>query len=223
MPMTKAEMEEAYSEYHVRLARARDALRTGQYRQAIKDALEAWPFIDGMMQYARKYKQAEFDTVAAIDLVLDYVPVLFDFRQLDQLEGILKECRRIERDTTADLGEQLANARARMWTAHRLWDYIETHPAVRQAELRAILGGQQSDWVKIIEVWEKMGLMKRTPEGGTYRLSFSTRMGEIISGKCPECGSVTEAPKAMLLGEIRCPSCEKRVTLVLVPAHDGEA
>jgi hypothetical protein len=222
MPMTKAEMERAYEEYHDRMTRAREDMRQGLYRRAVQQALEAWPFVDGMMQYARKYKQEEFDTVPAIDLVLEYVPMLFDFRQLDRLGALLKECRRIERDTIADVGEQLAKARARMWDAHRLWNHIENHPDARQAELRASLGGEQSEWVKISGAWEKMGLLRRVSDGGTYRLIFCTRMGEIVSAKCPQCGSITEAPKAMLLGEIMCPECKRRAAFVLVPPDDAE-
>jgi uncharacterized OB-fold protein len=110
-----------------------------------------------------------------------------------------------------------------MWAAHRLWDYIEGQSEARQAELRAVLGGQQTEWVKILETWEKMGLLRRTPEGGTYRLTFCTRMGEVISGKCPECGAVTRAPKVALLQELTCPACSKKAAFVLVPPNESEA
>ncbi len=223
MPMTKREMEIAYEAYYSRMARAREAAQQGLHRSAVQEALEAWPFIDGMMQYARRYKHEEFDTVSAIDLVLKYVPLLLDFRQLDRLEALLKEYRRIERDTAADVGEQLAKARLRMWAAHRLWDYIESRPDVRQAELRTVLGGNQQEWVGIVETWEKMGLLRRTAESGTYTLSFCTRMGEVIPSKCPACGGVTEAPKAMLLEPLTCPACKKKVAFVLLPACDAEA
>jgi hypothetical protein len=222
MPMTKHEMESAYEHYDTCMAHAAKAARRGLYRRAVEHALEAWPFIDGMMQYARKYKDEEFDTVPAIDLVLEYVPLLLDFRQLDRLETLLKECRRIERDTTADVGAQLGMARERMWAAHRLWDHIESHPDVRQAELRTALGGKQQEWLAIVETWEKMGLLRRIADAGTYRLVFCTRMGEVISAKCPECGAVTEAPKAMLLEPLTCPACRKRVSFVLLPPCDAE-
>jgi len=215
-------MESAYGQYHSWMARARETAQNGLYRRAVQEALEAWPFIDGMMQYGRKYTAEEFETIPAIDLVLEYVPLLLDFRQLDHLETLLKQCRRIERDTAADVGEQLTKARSRMHAAHRLWDYIEHHPDARQAELRTALGGQQQEWVDMVTTWEKMGLLRRTAESGTYRLTFCTRMGEVISAKCPACGTVTEAPKAMLLAELTCPDCKKKVVFVLVPPHASE-
>ena len=223
MPMTKAEMEEHDRQYHVLLAQAHEALRQGLVRRAVQHALAAWDHIDGMMQYDRKYENASFDTIPAVDLVLRYAPLLLDFRQLDRLEVLLKEYRRIERDTTADVGEQLAQARARMWNAHRLWDYIEHHPDVRQAELRTALGGEQQEWADIAAAWEKMGLLRRIPDGSTYRLAFSTRMDELVPAKCPECGNLAQAPKAMLLDEMRCPQCKKRALFVLVADEQTEA
>lgn len=223
MPMTKAEMEEHDRQYHALLAQAEAAVRQGLFRQAVQNALAAWDHIDGMMQYDRKYEKASFNTIPAVDLVLRYAPLLLDFRQLDRLEVLLKEYRRIERDTTADIGDQLAQARARMRNAHRLWDYIEHHPDVRQAGLRAALGEQQQEWADIVTAWEKMGLLRRIPDGSTYRLALSTRMGELVSAKCPDCGELTQGPKAMFLDEVPCPHCRKRTLFVLLTDEQTEA
>jgi hypothetical protein len=223
MPMTKSEMEDHYQQYHALMGQARASLREGLHRKAVQTALAAWDHIDGMMQYGRKCNDELFDTIAAVDLVLDYAPVLLDFRQLDRLEALLKEYRRVERDTTTDMGEQLARARARMWNAHRLWDHIEQHADARQAELRSALGGEQKEWVDIVTAWETMGLLRRIPEANTYRLAFSTRLGEVIPAKCPECGNATHAPKAMFLEEMACPACGKRVLFVLLGCEHAEA
>lgn len=220
--MKKQEMEAAYQEYEAWMRRARESARGGLFRDAVQEALEAWPFIDGMMLFARKYLDREFNTIPAIDLVLEYVPLLLDYRQLDRLEALLKERRRIERDTSADVGAQVREARTRMWAAYRLWGHIEGHHGVRQSELRTVLGGEQGQWVRIVETWERMGLLRRTPLGATYQLSLCTRMGEITPAKCPACGASTEAPKAMLLDELSCPQCGKRVAFVLVPSDAGE-
>jgi hypothetical protein len=205
------------------MAQAEAAVRRGLFRQAVQNALGAWDHIDGMMQYDRKYENASFNTIPAVDLVLHYAPLLLDFRPLDWLEALLKERRRIERDTTADIGDQLAQARARMRNAHRLWDYIEHHPDARQAELRAALGGQQHEWVDIVTAWEKMGLLRRMPDGSTSRLALSTRMGELVSAKCPDCGKFTQGPKAMFLDEVPCPHCRKRTLFVLLAGELAEA
>ena len=219
MPMSKAEMEEHDRHYHALMTLAEAALRQGMIHRAVQDALAAWEHIDGMMQHDRKYENASFDTIPAVDLVLRYAPLLLDFRQLDRLEALLKECRRIERDTTADVADQLAQARARMWNAHALWDYIEHHPNVRQAELGSALGRQQQEWADIVTAWEKMRLLRRKPVGGTYTLAFRTRMGELVSAKCPECGNLTQAPKGMFLEEMPCPQCKRRAMFVLIATN----
>jgi hypothetical protein len=43
-------------------------------------------------------------------------------------------------------------------------------------------------------------------------------MGELVRGKCPECGNVDEAPKAMFLEQVACPQCRARVVFVLLAA-----
>ena len=222
MAMTKAELQKAYDKYHARMARARRAVREGLHRQAVQEALEAWPAINGMMQYGKRYAGETFESIAAIDLVLKYVPLLLDFRQLDRLNELLKACRRIEQQTETQISEQVEEARSKMRMAHCLWDHIERNPGVLQSELRLTLGGHQQDWVNIATTWEQMGLLGRTPKGGTYELAFRTRMGQMTSAKCPECGEVTQAPKAMLLDELACPACGRRVVFVLVPPSEAE-
>ena len=221
MAMSKAEMEDHQRTYQSLMADARTAERAGLYRTAIEKALESWKHIDGMMQYERRYEDREFGSIPAIDLTLKYAPLLLDFVSLDALEGLLKDCRRIERNTSDNLGEKLATARTRMWEAYHLWDYLEWNPIVRQDELRRLLGGDQDHWRFLAESWDRMGLLRREPEGGTYRLALSTRMGEVVPAKCPACGSVVEAPKAMFLEERACPKCRAGNLFVILSTQSA--
>ena len=209
-------MENHQRLYQSLTADARAAERAGLYRVAVEKALESWKHIDGMMQYERRYDNKEFASVSTIDLTLKYAPLLLDFTSLNRLEGLLKDCRRIEKNTSDNLGDKLVAARALMWDAHRLWDHLERNPDSRQDELGRLLGGKRERWRGIIEAWEKMGLLRREPEGGTYRLALSTRMGELVSAKCPACGNVSEAPKAMCLEENACPECKTTVLFVIL-------
>ena len=108
----------------------------------------------------RRYKEEEFETINAIDLALKYAPLLLDFESLDELEQLLKDRKRIEKNTSHDLNDKLATARTQMWEAHRLWDHLERNPHSRQSELRQVLGGDQAQWRAIAELWEKMGLLQ---------------------------------------------------------------
>jgi hypothetical protein len=205
--MKKMEMEEHKDAYHDLVAQARSAERTGLYRMAMQLALSSWEHVDGMMQYERKYEDTEFETIPAIEMVLKYAPLLFDFESLDALDALLKDCRRIERNTSESLTDRLSAARARMWENHRLWDYIETNPNCKQNELRKGLGGEQEQWRSVVEDWHRMGLLRRSPDGGSYTLTLATQMGELVMAKCPACGHAAEGTKAVFLDQLPCPKC----------------
>ncbi|KKM23055.1 hypothetical protein LCGC14_1619070 [marine sediment metagenome] len=217
MAMTKADMESHRAEYVALMADARSAEREGLYTRSVELALRSWDHIDGMMQYERKHNKKEFASIQAVDMVLKYAPLVFDTHSLDKLEALLKARRRIDKNTSESLADKLSNARALMWEAHRLWDHVERNPGTRQDKLRRVLGGEQEQWRSFANTWEAMGLVSRTPEGGSYRLALSTRMGGVVSAKCPSCGSVANAPKGMFLEDTACPECRDTVLFVILP------
>lgn len=216
MAMRKSEMEECSAAYRDALAAADQSIRSGMYSTAVSRAISAWPYIDGMMQYARKYEEHEFKSISVIDVVLKYAPLLMDHASLDKVECLLKEFKRIDRNTDADLVADLADARVRMWKNHRLWEHVERQPDCRQNELAGVLGPDQDYWRSVAEAWEQMGLLHRTPNGGSYTLSLRTRLGQVVPGKCHNCGGVLEAPKAMLLEDARCPLCDRMSVFVVM-------
>ena len=216
--MKKAEMEYHYNYYKKSMTDVRNFVDQGFFAEALKIAFEAWEHIDGMMQYARKYKDREFNNIEAIDYVLKYAPLLFDFESLDTLEQRLKSCKRIEKNTSICIAELLLEARRIMTQAHKLWNYLELNPHTRQDQLSKILGGNQDEWRNIVESWAKMGLLLRNKESRSYRLNIQIRMGELTRGKCTQCGSYQEAPKAMLLDTVTCPDCGKQASFVILPS-----
>ena len=218
--MKKADMEHHTRRYDACLAEARGLERNGLYRQAMEAAFSAWEHVDGMMQYRRKYEDQGFSTIAAIEIVLKYAPLMFDFDSLDTLERMLKETRRLEKNTDECLADRLAQARRQMSNAHRLWTHLEMTGGVRQDSLRRDLGGDQTEWRQMVDVWEKMGILSREPDGGNYRLYLLTRMGAIVDAKCPACGVVHQGPKSMFLDEQRCPDCKQSGRFVLLCTNE---
>jgi hypothetical protein len=214
--MTKAEMEAHFMSYNALMEQASAAVQEGLYRDAVQFALQTWEHIDGMMQYARRYEEREFETIESIELILRFAPALLDFKSLDSLEALLKNTRRITKNTTEDLPRRVEEARAVMREAHRMWDHLEQNPGFRQNELRRVLGSEQEQWRKLSEWWERMHLLRRVPEGNSYRLALSTRLGEVVAGKCPACGAISEAPKAMFLEQLCCPDCGKEDWFVIL-------
>ncbi|GEM_PF-2487735 len=221
MAMKKADMEQCSVEYNGRMQAAQNAVSNGLFKSAVNLALEACPYIDGMMQYARKYEAQEFDSVSAFDLVLAYAPLLLDSKSLTKIAEVLDEYRRIERNTGDDLGEMLRAAHDCVWMNHRLWNHLEAHPDCRQDELGQTLGGEQNHWRYVVESWEHMGLVQRTPENNSHRLSLRTRLGQPVPAKCSDCGSQIVAPKAMLLEPVRCPQCGANSCFVLLTSESS--
>lgn len=219
--MKKTEMEHHHSEYHAWVDRANLAENQGLYPKAIEAAMRAWEHIDGMIQYERKYglykeRDEPFGRIPAIELVLRRAPLLLNFEALNALESLLQQCPRVARSSSGCLADDLASARKRMWLGHRLWDHLERNPDARQDELRQTLGGDQGNWRSLAEEWESMGLLRRRPEGGTYRLTLSTRMGEEVRAKCPSCGQVAEGSKAVFLEMMFCSKCSATALFVIL-------
>jgi uncharacterized OB-fold protein len=53
--------------------------------------------------------------------------------------------------------------------------------------------------------------------------TLATRMGEVVAGKCPSCGKIERAPKAMLIEQMKCPDCHVDVSFVLVGVDSSGA
>lgn len=216
MAMKKAEMEQHRAEYHALMSKARSARLEGLYREAVDAALSSWEFIDGMMQYERRYEHKEFDGIEGINVVLEFAPLLLDFDSLGKLDSLLKNYRRIDKNTSESLRDRLEKGRSLMRDVHRMWDHLEQNPGARQDELSQTLGGEQQQWQSVAEDWEKMGLLRRTPDRGSYRLALATRMGEVVPAKCSACGVVEMAPKSMFLENTTCPHCKATISFVLI-------
>jgi hypothetical protein len=216
MAMKKADLEREAAAYQHKLGLARAAQAQGMFRAAMEAAVSAWAHIDGMMQYGKRYEDAEFDRIHAIDLALTYAPLLLDFRKLDELQALLADVKRIRRNASDDIDGKVARAREQLRENHRLWGHVQRHPGFLQEDLGRTIGGDQERWRAVALSWEKMGLLSRVPEGRSYKLYLATRLGAVVSGKCPRCGEVAEAPKGMLLEPTACPGCREQVVFVLL-------
>ncbi len=214
MAAKKADLEDQRTKYCDCMDRAKAAIGNGMYSAALNAAISAWDFVDGMMQYEQRFGEKRVPQIAAIEMVMEYAPLLLDMKSLDKLESLLADSKRISRNS--DTKENLAKARDNIWACHRLWELLEANPGILQSDLRLRLGGEQDHWPFIIETWNRMGLVRREIDNNSYRLWLVTRMGQVVPAKCPKCGVVTEAPKAMLLTKNECPSCKATVLFIFL-------
>lgn len=190
---------------------AKSAVTRGNYREAIRLALSSLEHVDGMIQYERKYGNIQIDNVESIEIILKFAPFILDYEALDDVDGLLKGQRRIDKHTSDNLAEKLTQAREQMWEAHRLWEHLERNPKTKQDEL-----GQKADNSGLIsDMWWQMGLIDRVVEGDSYRLSLITQMSDVVLAKCPSCGAVGKALKSNFLAEVTCPKCKAKVRFVI--------
>ena len=215
--MKKAELEAHRGEYTSLMERARAAEDCGRYRDAIAAAVSSWEFIDGMMQYERRYQGTEFETVPTIDLVLRYAPLLFDAASLAKLDLLLKENKRIDKLASRDLTQAVVDARNQMWLNRRLFSLLETNNEIPEDEACKRLGADANSWRSILAAWEKMGLVEVCPLGPVKKVRLATQLQRPIRAKCPSCGSVGQAAKAELLSPRVCGKCKATSNFVLLP------
>jgi hypothetical protein len=216
MAMKKADMEVHREAYYSAIEAAKKSIQEGQYHHAIILAYSSWEYIDGMMQYERRYHKVEFENLVGIDLVLQYAPLLFDYGVLNQLETLLKSQRRIEKNTSQRLSDRLAEARTQMRDAHSIWNSLEEQHQVRVDECRRQLGVAQERVQTVVDEWDAMGIAYRTIDEGTQLFGLTTQMDRNVKAKCPHCGMVVLAPKVKILNAVVCPGCRNEALCVLL-------
>ena len=217
---TKAELANEADQYQHFLALAKSAIEQNEIAQAVVLAVSSLPFVDGMMQFERKYNEREFKTVGTIEIILEYAPILFDMQSLTRLGDLLAQRKRIDKYVEADLGLKLAAAQHRLWMAHRLWTCLEHTRAVLYDALLEDLGGNSEQLKAILQSWESSGLVRRAQQENQCVLSLATNMDDPCPAKCPACGIVGRAPKAKLLEQVSCPNCKTRVHFVLLSSNE---
>ena len=215
MAMKKAELEDHRDAYFKLVDKINSAGSQGAYDKAIKLAVRSWDHVDGMMQYGRRFEKTEFDNISTIEFVLTYSPLVFHFESLDALEKLLKDQRRIDRNTSENLVGKLDRARAQMWKAHRLRNHLERNPKAKEDEVLKTLGGNARDWRIITGKWFELGLLDQASDGDSQCLSLVTRMNDVVLAKCPSCAAVARAQKSNFLAEVTCPKCKKKVRFVI--------
>jgi hypothetical protein len=218
MAKLKAELDQERNEYSKGMLLCRQSHDDGDYQQALETAASACEYVDGMMQFEHRYENREtWASIESMEYVFRYAPILFEGQYIKRLAALLKSQKRIQKNVTTDLSQSLAKAQTLMQDAYRLWNHLESQETPRQDDLRTTLGGDQDQWRWIAETWERIGIVRRTPENHSYRLQLVTRLGEGIRGKCPNCGVVGKATKLRLLDKLDCPKCRVIGMFVLLP------
>lgn len=164
---TKAELQEGQNLYYAYLRQAQAAVVAHDWPVALTAAKQALHFVDLMMQFERKYQGKEFETLEAIDIVLDTAPFLLDHASLEQVRELLKTQKRIDKNASADLMGAVNEACDILSRAHMLWreattavDGIAPIEDCDGMPLRLAVR-----WRTLQERWESLGVLCRASNG----------------------------------------------------------
>lgn len=207
MAKRKEDLEHDVANYDAAQAQADLLLKTGEVEQALEMALSAMPYIDGMMQYRRRFEEHDFTTIHCIQIVLDIAPLLLRSDALDALAETLAAQKRIDKNTSTDLKHALSAARRRLADATRLWRHIATEGRACTSMLEQHLGGRSDDWVPLLQSWQSMSLLTQTVQGNLQSWSYASDPAAEGRAKCAGCGSIAKAPRWKFLSTARCPKC----------------
>lgn len=204
---TKAELELHRDQYHDLLNQARAAELTGELSKAVELAICSWQFVDGMMQFERRFEDSEFKSVEGIDIVLRLAPPLLDIECLDKLAILLKSQRRIDKNTSDNLAERLEKARTRTWNIHRLWSLLEENPAETATKLSCLSGIGYDECVRLLTDGVRTQIFNVHSGLGEERFSIAASMDNPVLAKCSSCGVIAKAAKYRFLEPQTCPKC----------------
>ena len=218
MAMSKAEMEQHYSAHNRFLLSATSAYEQNRFGDAIKFACDALNHVDGMMRYARKYNDAEFNSVASIDLIFQLAPIMLDQDCLDRVEALLRERRTIQKNTTEDLSKSLAGARRLLFDAYRIADHLERHGCSQATVLFESCSLKRPLVEAVVKSWVSIHYVTTTSSNESCEFELVTDFDRVTRGKCPACGATAKAGKSRFLKAATCPRCKKTVSFVLLEA-----
>lgn len=213
--MNRSEAAQHYQEYVALMRQARAAAERYDIPRVLELATAAWGCIDGMLRHVRRDGSEKVPQLAAISLVLRFAPIVFEKDLLTRLEQFLKSNRRIAKEAGLAVSESVAEAHSLMWRAHALWDQMERHGAAEIQSLRNSFPGPSAEWLRLIEVWEAMAVVRRESANGIEYLTLATQMDRHATAKCPHCGQLVRRTKSGLLEQQRCARCRRKDHLVL--------
>lgn len=204
---TRSELETECHKYEYHLEKARQAEQEGRWGHIVDNAKSAWQHIDGMMQYRRKYESREFDSIEAIDLVVQYAPLRFDYKSLDELDQLMKEYKRIEKNTLSDMRQKLIEASSLMDYAYDLWHCLISAEEQRQLSLDELQSKQPDRWNFVIHHWIRMGVVVGAEPAST-KIELTTSISRRTRAKCSSCGALVQAVTHKFYEEQACPKCK---------------
>lgn len=210
MAPTKAELAEGRDAYYNLLFQSKTALEKRHYYDALGFASAAMTYVDGMMQFERRFENRTISTIECFDIIVRFAPPLFRLRDLDALAALLASQKRIERNSSTSYLAQVPHARSRLFKAYRLWEGFERQGSVPVNDPQLI----QHDLT--LQDWLQMGLVHQVTDSNEVRWALVTSLSRTVRAKCASCGKIAGAAKRRFLEPCKCPQCANSVWFTIV-------
>lgn len=204
--MAKLDLAVAKEEYHLLVERASTAERAGDAPGAIRFARNAWQHVVDMMKYEQKYETGTFRSLPCIDIVCRLAPPLLDGEALEELGGLLKTNRSIDRVASDDLADRLRQARDELAAFHRLYALIESRSGVTATEVQALLGGDLG-WDARLGQARQLRTVRVGSHDKANAVEATGNSEALVTGWCVRCGLECILPLCDFLTLSRCTSC----------------
>lgn len=205
---TKAELEWQCNTFNTISSQAELAYTEGKLTVSIDFALQSLQFIDGMIQFEKRFKKSEVIQQPTLKLILVNAPIIFRFQAINDVEEFLNRTKRVEKNSSIDWRKMIEEARRLLDSALHLWQLIETESDINCVD--------RIGRVYLLNAWERMGVVTHQLQG----YSITSAMNARYRAKCFGCGQVFDSNKDSLLSEMSCPVCKTmQYFVILGPVH----
>jgi hypothetical protein len=196
---------------HVACVDAEQTIRTmvenREFPAVFSVCVESFPYIVPAIQFRKKRELTpEVPILLAFTTICRYAPPLFEHAAIESLHEFVKSTRLLAQHEN-DYLSAIEAARNCEEVAHALWNHLEKEPGALQRDLCKQLGTTREYPVKIIELWEELGIIDRQQEDGSYRVHFRTQPDREVVGLCQNCGACGKGRKEVFFGPTTCTEC----------------
>lgn len=205
--MKISEMEYHHGEYTSLEGKIKKMLDNHEFPAIFSVCIETFPHVIPAIQYRKKRGiEPEMPDWLAFDVICKYAPPLFEHAVIASLFEFVKSTRIILKHEKGYL-QTVETAIEREEIARVLWSSIDQKPDALQKDICRSLEYNQQTGVKIIDIWEELGVIIRNNEEYDSKFMLQTRLDEVVEGRCHNCGVQGKGRKELFFKSILCQKC----------------
>jgi len=207
--MKISEMEYHHSEYTSLEDKIKKMLDNREFPVIFSVCVESFPHIVPAIRYRKKKDiTSEMPDWSVFDVICQYAPPLFEHAVIESLFEFIKSNRMLAKHEKGYLQAAVETAIDHEEIARVLWNSIEQQPDALQKDIYAILKPNLHVGAeKIIDIWEKFGVVIRHINGFDFSIRLQTRTDDVMEGRCHNCGIQGKGRKELFFKSFSCQKC----------------